>query len=134
MGFYTSLNVAATGLSAHRQWMDLIAGNVANVNTTRTAEGGPYTRKLAVFQDIVDAEGKVLGVKVGGIGQDTAPARLVYEPGHPDANAEGYVAYPNVNIMMEMVDLISASRAYEANISSLQAAKEMAQQTLSILT
>jgi len=134
MGFYTSLNVAATGLSAHRQWMDLIAGNVANVNTTRTAEGGPYQRKLAVFQDIVDAEGKVLGVKVGGIGQDTAPARLVYEPGHPDANAEGYVAYPNVNIMMEMVDLISASRAYEANISSLQAAKEMAQQTLSILT
>jgi flagellar basal-body rod protein FlgC len=134
MSLFSSLNIAATGLTAHRQWMDLIAGNVANANTTRTPEGGPFQRQLAYFRDIVDTDGNVLGVQVAGVGKDTAPPRLVYEPGHPDANAEGYVAYPNVNIMIEMVDLIAASRAYEANISSFQAAKDMAQATLSILT
>jgi flagellar basal-body rod protein FlgC len=134
LSFYSSLNIAATGLTAHRQWMDLIAGNVANANTTRTEEGGPFQRQLAYFHDIVDTKGNVLGVEVAGIGKDSAPPRLVYEPGSPDANAEGYVAYPNVNIMLEMVDLIAASRAYEANVSSFQAAKDMAQTTLSLLT
>src|SRR3990172_3679456 len=112
MGLFSSLNIAATGLTAHRQWMDLIAGNVANASTTRTAEGGPFQRQLAFFRDIVDTKGNVLGVQVAGIGKDTAPPRLVYEPGHPDANAEGDVAYPNVDIMMEMVDLISAILPY----------------------
>jgi flagellar basal-body rod protein FlgC len=113
--------------------MDLISGNIANANTTRTASGGPYTRKLAVFADLTDAEGNVLGVKVSRLAEDAAPPRLVYEPGHPDANPEGYVAYPNVDIMLEMVDLIAASRAYEANITAMEAAKDMAMQTIGLL-
>ncbi len=134
MSFINSLSISASGLTAHRQWMDLIAGNVANANTTRTEAGGPYVRQLAVFKDIVDAEGRVLGVRVAGIGGDTStPPRMVFEPGHPDANSEGYVAYPNVDIMLEMVDLIAASRAYEANITAIEAAKDMARSTISIL-
>lgn len=134
MSFINSLSISASGLTAHRQWMDLIAGNVANANTTRTEAGGPYVRQLAVFKDMVDAEGRVLGVRVAGIGGDTStPPRMVYEPGHPDANTDGYVAYPNVDIMLEMVDLIAASRAYEANITAIEAAKDMARSTISIL-
>ncbi|MEP0813597.1 MAG: flagellar basal body rod protein FlgC [bacterium] len=133
MSFLSALNSSASGLSAHRVWMDLISGNIANANTTRTASGGPYTRKLAVFADLTDAEGNVLGVKVSRLAEDAAPPRLVYEPGHPDANPEGYVAYPNVDIMLEMVDLIAASRAYEANITAMEAAKDMAMQTIGLL-
>lgn len=130
-----SLSISASGLTAHRQWMDLIAGNVANANTTRTADGGPFMRQLAVFKDIVGADGRVMGVKVAGVGPDTStPPRLVYEPGHPHANADGYVAYPNVDVMLEMVDLIAASRAYEANITAIEAAKDMARSTISILS
>jgi len=120
---FNGLNIAASGLSAHRQWMDLISGNIANANTTRTPEGGPFRRQLAVFMEMVDAEGQVRGVKVSEQIDDESELRRVYEPQHPDADAEGYVSYPNVNVVTEMVDLIAASRAYEANATTLEAMK-----------
>ncbi|MBN2081988.1 flagellar basal body rod protein FlgC [bacterium] len=120
---FKGLNIAASGLSAHRQWMDLISGNIANANTTRTPEGGPFRRQLAVFMEMVDADGEVRGVKVSEQIDDESELRRVYEPQHPDADAEGYVSYPNVNVVTEMVDLIAASRAYEANATTLEAIK-----------
>jgi len=120
---FNGLNIAASGLSAHRQWMDLISGNIANANTTRTPEGGPFRRQLAVFMEMVDAEGQVRGVKVSEQIDDESELRRVYEPQHPDADEEGYVSYPNVNVVTEMVDLIAASRAYEANATTLEAMK-----------
>jgi len=130
---FSSLNIAASGLTAHRQWMDLIAGNIANVNTTRTPEGGPFRRQLAVFMEMAGSEGEMQGVKVADVVADDAELRKVYEPNHPDADAEGYVSYPNVNVTMEMVDLIAASRAYEANATVLEAAKGNFMRTLQIL-
>jgi flagellar basal-body rod protein FlgC len=120
---FGGLNIAASGLTAHRQWMDLIAGNIANANTTRTPEGGPFRRQLAVFMEMVDDSGKFRGVKVQQQVDDDSELRKVYAPQHPDADAEGYVSYPNVNVVAEMVDLIAASRAYEANATTLEALK-----------
>jgi len=120
---FDGLNIAASGLTAHRQWMDLIAGNIANANTTRTPEGGPFRRQLAVFMEMTDDSGRSRGVKVQQQIEDDSELRKVYEPQHPDADAEGYVSYPNVNVVAEMVDLIAASRAYEANATTLEALK-----------
>lgn len=120
---FSGLNIAASGLTAHRQWMDLIAGNIANVNTTRTPEGGPFRRQLAVFMESTDSTGALGGVKVERQIDDDSSLRKVFEPQHPDADAEGYVSYPNVNVVAEMVDLIAASRAYEANATVLEAMK-----------
>ena len=120
---FNSLNVAASGLTAHRQWMDLIAGNIANVNTTSTPEGGPFRRQLAVFMAMEGEQGQLQGVKVAARVDDDSELRKVYEPNHPDADADGYVSYPNIDVVMEMVDLIAASRAYEANATVLEAAK-----------
>ena len=130
---FNTLNIAASGLSAHRQWMDLISGNVANANTTRTPEGGPFRRQLAVFMSMKDDEGNPEGVKVSARVDDDSELRKVYEPAHPDADAEGYVSYPNVEVVMEMVDLIAASRAYEANASVLEAAKSGFMRALQVL-
>jgi len=123
--FFSGLNIAASGLSAHRQWMDLISGNIANAETTRTPAGGPFRRQLAVFMEMADTAGQPRGVKVADVIDDDSELRKVYEPAHPDADAEGYVSYPNVNVVMEMVDLIAASRACEANATVLEAAKGM---------
>ena len=121
--------------------MNLISSNLANVNSTRTAEGGPYKRKDAVFTATATpgSFGAALGqatdarrVEVTEIHEDQNPPRLQYEPNHPDANAQGYVAYPNVNVVEEMADMISASRSYEANVTAAQAAKSMAIKTLDI--
>lgn len=120
---FGGLNIAASGLSAHRQWMDLIAGNIANANTTRTPEGGPFRRQLAVFMEMADTDGTLRGVKVERQIDDDSELRKVYEPDHPDADADGYVSYPNVNVVAEMVDLIAASRAYEANATTMEALK-----------
>jgi len=120
---FNTLNVAASGLTAHRQWMDLISGNIANVNTTQTPEGGPFRRQLAVFMSMADENGDPQGVKVSSRVDDDSELRKVYEPAHPDADADGYVSYPNVDVVLEMVDLIAASRAYEANATVLEAAK-----------
>ncbi|MFN7018700.1 MAG: flagellar basal body rod protein FlgC [Fimbriimonadales bacterium] len=132
MGLISTLRVSSSGLSAERLRMDLIADNLANANTTRTPEGQPYRRKVAVFQPIAPTPTMPGGVRVVQIVADNTPPRMVYEPGHPDADANGYVAYPNVDIVHEMVDLITASRAYEANIQAFNAAKNMFLRTLDI--
>lgn len=123
--------------------MNLISSNLANVNTTRTAEGGPYRRKDAVFAAVPAADdfGRALGsaadkqvngVQVNEIVEDKSQPRMQYDPGHPDANQQGYVAMPNVNVVEEMADMITASRVYEANVMTVQAAKNMALKTLEI--
>jgi len=143
MDFFSSMRVSASGLEAQMRRMNTISSNIANVETTRTEEGGPYKRKDAIFEANTDKEtfGEILtnkmdenvqGVLVSDIQQDEAPPRLVYNPNHPDANAEGYVAMPNVNTVEEMANMISAQRSYEANITALNAAKEMAAKALEI--
>jgi flagellar basal-body rod protein FlgC len=141
MDFFSSMDISASALSAERTRMNLISSNLANANSTRTAEGGPYRRKDAVFSatPAPGSFGAALGratdarrVEVSQISEDQNPPRLQYEPGHPDANAEGYVAYPNVNVVEEMADMISASRSYEANVTAVQAAKSMALKTLEL--
>lgn len=144
MDFFTSMDISASALAAERTRMNLISSNLANVNSTRTAEGGPYRRKDAVFTATPVKEGKSFGaalsranearsVQVTQINEDQRPPRLQYEPGHPDADANGYVAYPNINVVEEMADMITASRSYEANITATQAAKSMALKTLDLL-
>ena len=130
---FSRLDIAASGLSAHRQWMDLIAGNIANAQTTRTPEGGPFRRQLAVFMEMQEADGQLRGVKVKDVLPDDSELRRVYEPNHPDADAQGYVSYPNVDVVAEMVDLIAASRAYEANATVLESAKSSFLRSLQIL-
>ena len=123
-----AFDISASGLTAQRARLDLIAGNIANVETTRMPEGGPYRRVQAVF----GSRGIPGGVEVIGLVIDPRPARAIYQPGHPDADADGFVAYPNVNIVEEMVDLISAKRSYEANAAAFGAAKAMAQRALDL--
>jgi len=145
MDFFTAMDISASALTAERTRMNLISSNLANVNSTRTAEGGPYRRKDAVFtatplKDDANSFGAALSratdarsVAVTRISEDTRPPRLQYEPGHPDADPQGYVAYPNVNVVEEMADMITASRSYEANITATQAAKSMALKTLELM-
>ncbi len=149
---FGNINTSASGLTAQRTRMDIIADNIANVNTTRTPEGGPYRRKLPVFRSRnqedstafsslirgrmgdrtaqTGVEGK--GVEISDIVEDDSPFKLVHDPEHPDANEEGYVEKPNVDITMEMVDMIDASRAYEANVNALETGKNMAMRALEI--
>jgi flagellar basal-body rod protein FlgC len=143
MDFFDALKTSATGLSAQRLRMNLISGNLANANTTRTAEGGPYRRKEAVFaaapaaasfSEMLDSRRRQLlpHVKVVDVfSDDSAPIRK-FDPNHPDADELGYVSLPNVNVMEEMVNLISATRSYEANVAAVKAAKEMALKALEI--
>jgi flagellar basal-body rod protein FlgC len=147
VGFYTSIEVSATGLSAERLAMDTIANNIANVNTTRTAEGGPFKRQLVVYaqknepastaagalNDTTDPARSRAGVDVVGIVKDQGPDRLVYDPSHPDADPNGYVHMPNIDIVKEMVDMMAASRAYEANVTAIQEARAMGNATLGLL-
>lgn len=136
MDFLTSMQVGAAGLSAQRQRMDTIASNLANIDTTRTPEGGPYKRKDVLFsalpvnqfsKSLSDAlADQVRRVVVTEVVEDQSPPILVHNPSHPDANAEGYVAMPNINLMEEMVNLINATRSFEANVQSINAAKSMA--------
>jgi flagellar basal-body rod protein FlgC len=143
MDFFSSMNVSSSALSAERTRMNLISSNLANANATRTPEGGPYKRKDAVFAatPLVSHFNRVLDgataqqvrkVDVSEIVEDQNPPRLQYDPGHPDANPQGYVAMPNVNVVEEMADMIGATRAYEANVTAVQAAKSMAMKTLEI--
>nr|WP_231699354.1 flagellar basal body rod protein FlgC [Limnochorda pilosa] len=135
---FGSMDVSASGLTAERLRMDLIASNLANAETTRTPEGGPYRRLMAILVPEPTQTGrepqsrKGGGVRVQAVVRDPNPPRLVYQPDHPDADAEGYVAYPNVNPVTEMVDLITATRAYEANVAAFNAAKGMALKALEI--
>jgi flagellar basal-body rod protein FlgC len=132
MGLISTLRASASGLSAERLRMDLIADNLANANTTRTPDGQPYRRKVAIFEPIAPTPRMPGGVRVAQIAQDPSPPRMVYDPSHPDADPNGYVTYPNVDIVHEMVDMITASRAYEANIQAFNAAKGMFLRTLDI--
>lgn len=162
-GLFSSIDISATGLSAQRRRMDAIAENIANVNTTRTPEGGPYRRRISVFsEEPADAsvmhlqkdpthktdlessngahlkpfenymkENRFSGVKQVEV-RDTTTPEYFYDPSHPDANEFGYVAKPKINIITEMVDMIAATRNYEANVSAIDAAKSMAKKALEI--
>ena len=141
MDFFTSMDISASALAAERTRMNLISSNLANVNSTRSADGGPYRRKDAVFTSApapgsfgaaLSKASQARGVEVTQIVEDQNPPRLQYEPNHPDADQAGYVAYPNINVVEEMADMISASRSYEANVTAAQAAKSMALKTLDL--
>jgi flagellar basal-body rod protein FlgC len=144
MSLFDAIDTAATGLSAERLRMDVTAENLANAQTTRGADGKAYRRKVVVLEEVAPSTfGSTLhgvmrgadtkGVKVAQIAQDGTPNRLVYDPGHPDADARGYVSMPNVQPVTEMVDLITASRGYEANVTVMQTSKQMFSKTLEIL-
>ena len=117
--------------------MDTISSNLANINTTRTLAGGPYKRRVPVFAEMLDktigGDQDIGGVRVLEIEEDQTPPRLVYQPEHPDANADGYVAFPNVNLVREMTDMLVASRAYEANLSVATSARDMWNGALEVL-
>jgi len=128
--------IAVSGLKAQRLRMNVIATNIANVATTRTPQGGPFRRQLALFrgdQLHPGRNGDKVGVRVAGIQDDPAPFPKVYQPEHPDADSEGYVAYPNVNLAIEMVDLVSAQRAYDASVAVLVNERRMVQKALEII-
>ncbi len=143
MSFFDAIDISASGLTAQRTRMDVTAENLANAQTTRTAAGGPYQRQEVVLQRVggfgATLQGAMSnspvpgGVQVAGIVSDPTPDKLVYDPGHPDANAQGYVRMPNVSSVTEMVDLIGESRAYEANVTAMQTAKQMYTKTLDLL-
>ena len=129
-------DIAVSGLKAQRVRMNVIANNIANAMTTRTAKGGPFRRQMAVFrgeQVKPFLSQEKLGVKVKDVVADPSPFRLVYDPNHPDANDEGYVSYPNVNMAAEMVNLVSAQRAYDANVSVIVSGKRIAAKALEII-
>lgn len=147
MSIFGSLNINATALTAERARMDVISKNIANVNTTRTSSGTPYRRQVPLFKEIegetfssilstesskIGTTGSSGGVKVSAVVEDKSPFKSVYNPGHPDANEEGFVMMPNIDSVTEMVDMISASRAYEANMTAINTAKSMAMKALEI--
>jgi flagellar basal-body rod protein FlgC len=145
LDIFRTLNISASGLTAQRTRIDIIASNIANAETTRTDEGGAYRRKTVVFREVFEnvlrksdypeesllTEG-LQGVEIDGVETDMRPFQLVYDPSHPDANAEGYVEMPNVNTLREMVDLINAQRSYEANVAALNATKAFVNAALQI--
>lgn len=132
MSIFSGMRICASGISGERFRMDVISSNIANMNTTRTDEGGPYRRKVAIFKENYDKDLGMLGVKTVKIEEDDSEFRLEYNPTHPDANEEGYVEYPNVDILVEKTDLMTAQRAYEANVDALTAQKNMISKALEI--
>jgi flagellar basal-body rod protein FlgC len=143
---FDSMNISASGLTAQRLRMDVISENIANINTTRTPEGGAYKRKTVLFQEINEVDpfarnfseavkrraGQGYGVRVSKIVDDETPGPLQYDPANPDADEDGYVRMPNVNIVEEMVNMISASRSYEANITAIGSTKAMLSKTMEL--
>ena len=150
MSMFGGIDASASGLTAERLRMDVISNNIANANTTRTPEGGAYKRRYVVFEpreqkkagrfagflagamDRKNRRGAGNGVRAVRIDEDRTQGPLVYDPGHPDANAQGYLERPNVNAVAEMVDMITASRSYEANVTAINAAKGMAMKAMDI--
>ncbi|MBP7742200.1 MAG: flagellar basal body rod protein FlgC [Aliarcobacter sp.] len=151
MGFFDGYNVSSSGMSAQRTRINVVSANIANAKTTHTQEGGPYKKQQVVFEDILLASNKktnsnevernnnmnsdisLRGVGVKSIVQSEAKPVMRYEPAHPDANEQGYVAYPDINPVVEMVDLIEAMRSYEANVASFNTHKNIDSKTLEIL-
>ncbi|MEZ6130571.1 MAG: flagellar basal body rod protein FlgC [Planctomycetaceae bacterium] len=135
----SSTDISASGLAAERVRMEIAANNIANVHTTSTAEGGPYRRQQVAFASAMnaslgnDAADGLAGVMVKGISRDTSELPKIFNPGHPDADSDGFVSMPNVKLPMEMVDLMTASRAYDANLKSLTTFRKMAEQSLSLM-
>ncbi len=147
MGFMDTLAISASGMTAERLRMDVVANNLANVNTTRTPGGGPFRRQQVAMAPATATFGETLaglsgeddgtetargGVQVSGIVPDMRPFKRVYQPGHPDADKQGYVNLPNVDTVTEMVDMMGATRAYEANVAAVGAVKGMAMKALEI--
>ena len=132
MSVFGGMRISASALTAERLRLDIISSNVANARTTRTEDGGPYKRKIAVFEENYDEKLGMLGIKATEIIDDKTPVKKLYEPNHPDADEEGYVEYPNVDLLVEMSDLIVASRAYESNVDTLNAQKNMISKALEI--
>ena len=139
---FSVFDISGSGLSAERVRMNVIANNIANANATETPEGGPYRREQVEFSSLLkntmkisDIKGteRLGGVKVQGVVKSTEPFNKVFIPGHPKADAKGFVDMPNVSVMMEMVDLITASRAYEANLAVINSSKDMNNKALSII-
>jgi flagellar basal-body rod protein FlgC len=147
MGIFTTLEVSGSALSAERQRAEVVAANMANADTTRTPEGGPYRRKQVVFSSspvnsfrmlLVNSAGEnanlgTASVRLSSVVEDPAQPIMRYEPGHPDANAEGYVAYPNINPVQEMSDLMDAVRAYQLNAAAVSASKQIVTGAIDIL-
>ncbi|NQZ19272.1 MAG: flagellar basal body rod protein FlgC [Bdellovibrionales bacterium] len=143
MDFLTGLRVSGSGMTAQRRRMNATTSNIANINTTQTPEGGPYRRKQVIMEAMPEAktfsemmltnpEKNVNRVQVVDVVSDRKAPLLKYEPDHPEADENGYVAYPNIDLMTEMADMIQASRSYEANVSALNATKDMALKALEI--
>ena len=142
--FISGMRISSSGMTAQRARLNAISSNIANINTTQTPEGGPYRRKDVVFEAMPDARnfGEILTstnpksnmqrVQVTDVVSDLKAPLMKYDPDHPDANPEGYVAFPNINLMEEMTNMIQATRAYEANVSALQASKDMAMSALEL--
>jgi flagellar basal-body rod protein FlgC len=146
MGLFDAIGSSASGMQAERVRMDVVSENLANAETTKTESGQPYRRKEVVFQEAgaqgttfasilagASADAPTHGVKVAGIVEDQTALKRIYDPGHPDADKDGYVTMPNVNTVTEMTDLISSSRSYEANVTAMQTAKTMFSKTLDLL-
>ena len=133
MGMFDSLRIAASGMTAQRLRMDVIADNLANAQSTKGPDGQPYRRKEVVLAAGGASFDDVLGVHVQGIAADPTPGHKVYDPGNPDADAQGYVTMPNVSSVTEMVDLIDASRSYEADVQVMTTAKQMVAKALEVL-
>jgi len=162
MAFLNNFDISGYGLSAERFRMNIISSNIANANTTRTSEGGPYQRKEVVFKaldfdktlnnelknndNLLDYENPlddpflqknanpaIMSVAVDKVVRDDSDFKLKYDPSHPDANSEGYVSYPNINPVIEMADLIEATRAYQANVAAFQSAKNMANSSIDMM-
>lgn len=142
--FFDSFNISASGLTAERLRMDVISRNIANVNTTRTASGSPYRRQMPIFQEMESTKFTEIfdrvtgqntsknGVEVVKIAEDQSPFNKEYNPTHPDADKDGYVLLPNVDVVSEMINLISANRAYDANVTIMNGAKSMALKAMEI--
>lgn len=141
MDLGTALSISAGGLDAQRQRMNTVASNLANASTTRTPDGGPYKRKDVVFESVpVSSFESALnikmeearGVRVAGVVEDKKEPKLVYDPSHPDANKDGYVAFPNINVIEEMANMMAATRSYESNVAAINATKSMSMKALEI--
>ena len=141
MDIMTSMKIGASALKAQRTRLNTVSTNIANIETTRTPEGGPFRKREVVFQSTTKGFAEQLGasqrdgiagVKVAQIRVDQSPPKMEYNPGHPDANADGMVAMPNIDLMAEVADMMSATRAYEANVSVVRSAKRMAMKALEI--
>ncbi|MEI6125801.1 MAG: flagellar basal body rod protein FlgC [Pseudomonadota bacterium] len=139
MDFFTAFNISSSALNAQRTRMNIVTSNLANINSTETPEGGPYRRKDVVFSAVPAQtsfreilKDKINEVQVDEVIDDARPFRSVYDPYHPNADQNGYVFYPNVNVMEEMVNMLSASRSYEANVNAIKATKSMALKALEI--